>query len=170
LATALFAFTGILFVLHAARLFARLALNYRRPAEVTVAGDALRVHWRTEILGRTVRDRDVLVPRTALARAAREVRYPRLALYGGLTALAVGSYLGVSVFVDGVRSASPSLLACGLAIAALGLLLDFALLSVAPSMRGRCSVLFVPRSGKAFFLTGVDRELADAVLLRLARP
>jgi hypothetical protein len=165
LATALMAVTGILIAVHALRLMGRLALAYKAPAELTLSDDGgLRVRWRVELLGRTLRSRDVLLPRSGLIRATREVRYPRVALHAGLLALAVGSYVGVSTFVDGVRAASPSLLGWGLAIVALGLALDFALSSLAPGVRGRCRLLLVPRDGSALCIAGVDPRRADAVL------
>jgi hypothetical protein len=169
-ATAVLALTGLLFLMQVARLVGRVALAYKKPAEVVLSDEGdVRVRWRTELLGRTLRDRDVLVPRAALVRAAREVRYPRIALYAGLLALAVGSYVGVSAFVDGVRAASPSLLVSGLAIVALGLALDFALTSISPGARGRCRVLFVPRDGARLCVGGVDVGQADAVLARLGK-
>jgi hypothetical protein len=167
--TALLAFTGILFVCHAARVFGRLALAYKRPAEIVLSSDGgVRVRWRIELLGRTLRDRDVLVPRGGLVQATREVRYPRLALYAGLLALAVGSYAGVSAFVDGVRGGSPSLLAAGLVIVILGLAVDFVLTTIVPGVRGRCRVLLVPRSGRWLCVGDVDLHAADAMLGRLA--
>jgi hypothetical protein len=170
-ATGLLAFTGILFVTHAARLVGRWALAYRRPAEITLSEDGgVRVQWKTQLLGRTLRDRAVVVPRTALARATRDVRYPSIALYAGLLALAVGSWVGVAAFVDGVRAASPSLLAWGLAIVALGLGIDFALSSLAPGARGRCRLLVVPRDGSHLCVGDVDTARADAVLARLSKP
>ena len=170
-ATGLLAFTGILFITHAARLVGRWALAYRRPAEVTLSEDGgVRVHWKTQLLGRTLRDRAVVVPRTGLARATRDVRYPSIALYAGLLALAVGSWVGVAAFVDGVRAASPSLLAWGLAIVALGLGIDFALSSLAPGARGRCRLLVVPRDGSRLCIGDVDTARADAVLARLSKP
>jgi hypothetical protein len=169
--TALLAVTGILLAVQAARLLGRVALAYKKPAELTLSEDGgIRVHWRVELLGRTLRDREVVVPRTALLRATREVRYPRLALYAGLLALAIGSYVGVSAFVDGVRAASPSLLASGLVIVVLGLALDFALSSVAPGAKGRCRLLVVPRDGEKLCVAGVEPHRADAVLARLSRP
>ncbi|HEY3822619.1 MAG TPA: hypothetical protein VGL81_35885 [Polyangiaceae bacterium] len=169
--TGLLAVTGLLFAVAAVRLLARLALAYKKPAELTLTDDGgVRVHWRVELLGRTLRDRDVVVPRAALVRATREVRYPRIALYAGLLALAIGSYVGVSAFVDGVRAASPSLLASGLAIIALGLALDFALSSLAPGARGKCRLLLVPRDGSKLCVAGVEPRRADAVLARLSRP
>jgi hypothetical protein len=170
-ATSLLALTGLLFVVQGARLLGRVAIAYRRPAVLTLSDDGgIRLKWRLEVLGRTLRDREVLVPRAALAQATREVRYPRLALYAGLLALAVGSYVGVSAFTDGIRSASPSLLATGLVVIALGLALDFALSSIAPSAQGRCRLLVVPRQGARLCIGGIDPRRADAVLARLARP
>ncbi len=167
-ATALLAASGVLLVLHAARTFGRIALAYRRPAEIRLSEDGgLRVHWRTEVLGRSLGDRDILVPRSGLAQATREVRYPRLALYAGLLALAVGSYAGVSAFVDGVRAASPSLLGAGLVIAILGIAVDFVLSSVVPGTRARCSVVLIPRRGKRLCVGGVDMQAADAMLARV---
>ncbi len=168
-ATSVLALTGLLFALQAARLFGRVVLAYKRPAEILLLEDGgIRVKWRVELLGRTLRDRDVLVPRIALAQAAREVRYRGATLYAGLLALAVGSYLGVSAFVDGVRAASPALLGAGLFIVALGLAFDFVLSCALPGARGRCRVLFVPRSGGKLCIGGVDLARADAVLARLA--
>jgi hypothetical protein len=169
--TALLALTGVLLVVHAARLFGRMALAYKTPAEVVLSDDGgVRVRWRVEMLGRTLFDRDVLVPRTALGRATREVRFSGLTLYAGLLALALGSYVGVSAFVDGVRSASPALLATGLLIVALGLSLDFVFSCIVPAARGRCRVLFVPRQGRHLCIGDVDQARADSMLGRLARP
>jgi hypothetical protein len=168
-ATVAMAVSGVLLALYAARLFGRLAFAYRRPAEVSISEDGgVRVRWRTELLGRTMGDGDVIVPRVSLARATREVRYPRAVLYAGLLALSVGSYLGVAAFVDGVRAASPSLLATGLAVVALGLAVDFALSSIAPSRRGKCRLLFVSRDGRTLCVGDVETALADALLARLS--
>ena len=168
-ATTALASTGILCVVNAARLLARLALAYRAPAEVTLTPASVRIDSRTEMLGRTLRERKVVITREALVRAAREVRYPRASFYAGLLALAIGSYVGVATLVDGVRAASPSLLLTGLVIVAVGVALDFLLGSVAPGARGRCRVVFVPRKGPAICIGAVDVETADEALARLVR-
>jgi hypothetical protein len=170
LLTIVLALSGILVATYAARLFGRFAFAYRKPAEVSIAGDGgIRVRWRTELLGRTLREREMLVPRVSLARATREVRYPGLLLYAGLLALSVGSYLGVVAFVDGVRAASPSLLGTGLAVTCLGLAIDFALSSIAPSAGGKCRLLFVSRDGRTLCVGGIETARADALLARLSR-
>lgn len=169
--TVLLAVTGLLFVMQGARLLGRVALAYRKPAELTLADDGgIRVRWRVELLGRTLRDKNVVVPRTGLARATREVRYPGIGIYAGLLALALGSFVGVEALVDGVRAASPSLLAAGLAIVVVGVALDFALSSIVPGARGRCRLLLVPRDGSKLCVGRVDTKSADALFVRLARP
>jgi hypothetical protein len=163
-ATAILALTGILFVMHAARLVARLALAYRTPAEVSLSDAGVRMRTRTEMLGRTLRDREHVIVRSGLVRITREVRYPRAAFYAGLLALALGSYIGVRAFVDGVRSASPSLLLTGLVVVSLGIGADFLFGSLLPGARGRVRIAFVPRTGKALCVGDIDAHRADAAL------
>ena len=169
LATAALGLTGILFVMHGARLLARFTLAYRRPAEVTLSEESVRIHARTLLLGRTLADRVTVLPRAGIVHATREVRFPKAALYAGLVALAFGSLVGVMMFVDGARSASPSLLAVGIVIVAAGLGLDFALNALWPGTHGKCRIVFVPRRGPAMCVGEVDAGRADAALETLKR-
>jgi hypothetical protein len=164
--TTLLALTGILFVLRGGAAVARLALAYRTPTQVSLSPARVRVTTRVEMLGRTLRERELVIGRDALVRVVREVRYPRASFYAGLLALAAGSYVGVRAFVDGVRAASPSLLVVGLTVVALGVLADFVLGSLLPGSRGRCRLAFVPRTGPAIWLGDVDARRADEVLVR----
>jgi len=91
-------------------------------------------------------------------------------MYAGLGALALGSYIGVGLFVDGARAESPSMLGTGLLIALLGLGIDFAMSSLIPGARGRSRLLIVPRRGFPLCLASVDVAAADRILGRLARP
>ena len=168
--TAILALTGILFAMHALRMIAQLALAYRRPAEVSITDAGIRMRTRTELLGRTLREREHVIVRAGLVRVVREVRYPRAAFYAGLLALALGSYVGVRAFVDGVRSASPSLLLTGLVVIVLGIAADFVLGSVLPGAKGRVRVVFVPRTGKALCVGDVDANRADDALARALAP
>jgi len=167
--TTILAMTGILFAVHAARILARLALAYRRPTEVSLSEEGVRVSTRTEMLGKVLREREHVIVRQGLVRVVREVRYPRLAFYAGLLALALGSYVGVRAFTDGVRAASPSLLLTGLVIVALGIGADFVLGTVLPGTRGKCRIAFVPRTGKTLCVADVDMKAADAILKRTLR-
>ena len=168
-ATTVLACTGLLFVIHAVRFVGRVALAYKKPAEVSLTDAGVRVKSRTEVLGRVLREREQVIVRAGLVRVVREVRFPRVAFYAGLLALAVGSWVGVRAFVDGVRAASPSLLLVGLVIVALGIAADFVLGSVVPGARGKVRVLFVPKTGATLCVGNVDARRADDALARSFR-
>ncbi|EYF01617.1 hypothetical protein [Chondromyces apiculatus] len=163
----LLAVTGILFVVRLGRLLGRLLLRYRKPAELTVTPRGLTVRSRTELFGRTVKERETHIPAEGLQRATREVRYPRAGLYAGLVALGLGTYVGVSLFVDGARSGSPELLGMGALVLALGAALDFGLSHLGAGRRGRCRVVIVPRKGPALAVGGAEPAVADSALGRL---
>jgi hypothetical protein len=167
-ATVAMALTGVLFVVAFVRVLARLALAYRRPADVTVTSSAVRVNSRTLVLGRSVRERDVLLDRKGLVGAACEVRFARAAFYAGLASLALGSLIGVRVFVDGVRAASPSLLFAGAVVVAAGIGLDLVLGVLGGGGPGRCRILLVSRDGTRVCVRDVDGVVASRALQRLA--
>ena len=167
IATTFLALSGILFLARGARAFARLALGYRRPTDVIIAEDSVKIRTKTEMLGRVLADSEVVVPRFGLLRAQRDIRYPRVTFYAGLIALFLGSAIGMGLFTDGVRAASPSLLGVGLLIASIGVGLDFFFSSLRPSVNGACRLTFVPRRGKALSIGGVDPAAADVLLARI---
>lgn len=167
--TVLLGVTGLLFAIGAVRLLARLVLAYRVPAEVSASSTGVRIHARTELLGRTLREREIVIGSDALARAVREVRFPRLGLYAGLFALAIGTYIGVGALVDGARVASPSLLAWGLLFVAAGIAVDLVLSSVRFGAKGKCRVVLQPRKGRVVCIGDVDPQRADAALASLAQ-
>lgn len=168
-ALVLLGFTGILALLHLGRLLGQVALRYRRPAELRVTSKGVVIHTRTELLGRTLKERDILIPIESLLRATREVRYPRLALYVGLGALALGSYLGISLFVDGARAGSPELLGIGLLLVVVGITLDYVLSTLVPSGKRLCRVVLEPRKGPSIAVGRLDPSRADEALNRLKR-
>jgi hypothetical protein len=168
-ALALLGVTGILAIMHIARLVGRVALRYRRPAELRVTATGVTLKSHTELLGRTLRERELVIPRGSLLKASREVRYPRLGLYAGLFALAIGSYLGASLFVDGVRAGSPEYIGIAALLIAAGVGLDFLLESGGSGMRGKCQVVLVPRRGPAHAVGELDPAAADAALAVLKR-
>jgi hypothetical protein len=161
--------TGILLAVHVVRLAARVALRYRHPVELRVTAKGITLKSHTELLGRTLREREQVIPIEALLHASREVRYPRLGLYAGLLALAVGSYFGISLLIDGVRSGSPELIGIAALLLAAGVGLDFFLENAGSGMRGKCRVVLVPRKGRALAVGDVDPAAADAALARLKR-
>ena len=167
--TVLLGLTGLLFVAGAIRILMRLVLAYRCPAEVSASASGVRIHARTMLLGRTLRDREIVIGADALARAVREVRFPRLGLYAGLFALAVGTYIGIGALVDGARAASPSLVFWGLVFVAAGIALDLLLSSLRFGATGTCRVVLAPRKGRVVCIGNVDPQRADAALASLAQ-
>lgn len=168
--TAFLAITGLLLVIELGRLIGRYVFAVRRTAEVRVTSAGLEVRTRTVMLGKTLLENATVIPREGLVRVTREIRYPGLPMYAGLGALALGSYIGVGLFVDGARAESPSMLGTGLLIALLGLSVDFALSSLVPGARGRSRLLIVPRRGSSLCIASVDVAVADRILGRLAKP
>jgi hypothetical protein len=161
--------TGILLATHVARLVGRVALRYRRPAELFVTGKGVTLKTRTELLGRVLREREAVLPIESLTVAAREVRYPRILLYTGLFALALGSYFGISLIIDGARVGSPEMLGIGALILAGGIGLDFLLENAQSGLKGKCRVVFLQRKGPGLAVAECDQGAADAALLRLKR-
>ncbi|MBN2193476.1 MAG: hypothetical protein JW751_11735 [Polyangiaceae bacterium] len=170
LATALCGATGLLLVTNGLRVLGRICLGYRRPVELRVTLQGVELEYQTRLLGRVLRDRRTLFPRSGIARVGREVRYGRLALYAGLAALSLGTYIGVGLFLDGLRvpGTSPSLLGLGLLAILLGLFLDFALTWLSDFARGRCRIFLEPVRGRPFAICGLEPSNADALLRRLA--
>ncbi len=155
---------GWLLVSNTARLIARFALQYRRPAEVNITSRGIQVRSTTKLLGKVVRERQTLIPLDGLARATREVRFPCLGTYAGLVALALGSFVGVSWLVDGIRTASLSLAGVGVLVVIAGVALDFALVSLFPGRKGHCRLVFIPRKGAATCVGWVNASKADSLL------
>jgi hypothetical protein len=166
----LLALSGVAFVRGAARVIGRLALGFRRPAELWLSERGLEVSHRTELLGKVIAKSETLIPLANLSSVTREVRHARLGLYAGLIALAGGSYVGAGLLVDGSRvpGGSPSLLGLGLAVIALGVVLDFLLAVVLDTAQKTCRVVVIPRHGRTLCLQGLDPAVADRVLADLA--
>jgi hypothetical protein len=164
--TAILAVTLVLGAFQLARLVARLAFGYRRPASFTLTERGLELTYRTELLGRVLKERTLLVPLANLASVTREVQYPRAGLYAGLAALVIGTYFGMGLFVDALRvpGGSSSLMAMAVALVVAGLAIDFLLTSGIDGMRGRCHLLVEPRKGRTICIGATDAVQADAML------
>ena len=169
-ATAVLALSLLLFVWQALRLVARFVFAYRRPAVLRLTPRGLELTHQVMLLGKVLRDRSTLVPLANLSRVSRETRYARLGLYAGLTALVLGTYFGMGLFVNGLRvpGGSSALLEMAAATMIAGLAIDFVLSSVADSARGKCRLLVEPRAGRRLCVSGVDPASADAMLAGLA--
>lgn len=168
--TAILALTGILFLVHAVRVVGRLAFRYRKPATLKLTERGLELTHRTELLGRVLRDRETIVPLDNLARVTREVRFARIGLYAGLVALVLGSYLGMGLFVDGLRvpGGSGSLLGMGVLVIVLGIVIDFGLTALSDSVRGQCRIVVEQRKGRPLCVGTLDPTETDGMLTTIA--
>lgn len=166
--TLLLTVTFVLPIVAVVRAFSRLALRLRRPAEVSISAEGVRVRSRVELLGRTILERETFLPVSGLLRARREVRYPRLATYAGIASLVLGTYVGLRLVIDGARSGSPQLIGLGAGILIMALVADYVFSSFPSASPRRCRVILEPRKGRPVALRDVDRELADRALQLLA--
>lgn len=161
---------GIAFVRGAARWIGRLAFGYRKPARVLLSARGLEISYRVELLGRKLSERETIVPLSNLASISRETRFSRLGLHAGLLALALGTYVGVGLLVDGLRveGGSPSLLGLGLLFVAIGIVLDYGLSTAIAARRQTCRLVVLLREGPGLCVEGLKPEAVDAVLARLS--
>ncbi|MFW5925395.1 MAG: hypothetical protein ACOC9O_02300 [Myxococcota bacterium] len=140
-----------------------------REAEVALVPGGVRVHRRTRLLGRTLRESDETYAMAAVAGAGRTVRYPALHLLVGLIALAVGVGLGGLWLFEGLATGETFLLLAAAGAILVGGGLDLALHVLVPGRRGQVAVDLRVLSGKNVRLVRVAREEADRFLDALSR-
>jgi hypothetical protein len=148
------------------RLALRYAFAFKRPARVTLSERGLQIESTSSLLGRVLRSESTAIPLENLATVTREARFARAGFYAGLVSMVVGTYLGVGLFIDGVRAPgmSPSLLGLGILIVGLGLAVDFALVTFLDADRERVRLVVHRKKGRPLSITGLDRTKADALL------
>lgn len=162
------ALSGFLALRFVARVVATWLLRCERPVDLRVDGTGITLNSRVSLFGRLIREGEVAIPFANLASATREIEYPRMGLYAGLVALALGTFLGVSLVSDGVWSRSPSLVALGAGVFGVGLALDLLLSGLGVGRGGAYSLVFVPRRGAPFCVAVDDVHAADEVLRAIA--
>lgn len=156
--------TGLLLLGGVAKILGRLVLAYRRPVELRLTQEGIAVRARTQLLGRVLREREMVIPLAGLSQATREVRYPGLPLYLGMIALAAGSYVGMGLVTDGLRAASMSMVGAGSLLVLMGVGLDMLSSSLFPGRAGRCRMLLVPKRGPRVCVGSIDIATADRLL------
>jgi hypothetical protein len=168
--TTLLTVTLVLFVLQVGRVLLRFVLAFKRPASISIGPNGLELNQRTELLGKVLRERSIVVPLGSLVKITRETRYARLGMYVGLVALVLGSYFGMGLLVDAVRvpGGSASLFGLAVLMMVVGLALDFTFANAADTVRGKCRMLVVPQRGRTLCLGSLDPARADAMLATIA--
>ncbi|MBI2895119.1 MAG: hypothetical protein HYY06_16300 [Deltaproteobacteria bacterium] len=138
----------------------RYLLGFRRSMEISLAPKGLLCRKRIELLGKTIRESEEVVPFAGLASVERESRYPYLYLLVGVGGLALGAIWGVLRIFDGIRGAYAPLALIGLVAIALGVGFDLGLATFWPARRGRVSLTFLRAPKRWTRLVDVDAEAA----------
>jgi hypothetical protein len=165
------ALSGYLFVKTLWRLIERYVLWSRLEAKVRVSPRGLEFLSRRHLLGRPFKERRHLIPLSELREVRRETRFRGVALYVGLAALLVGSFLGMGLLLDGLRvpGTSPSLITVGLGLLALGIGADFCLSRWSTVVQGRGELLVQRRRGRGYHFYELDPRGPDELVERVTR-
>lgn len=139
----------------------RYLLGLRRSIDVTIAPRGLVCHRKIELLGRTIRESEEVVPFAGLASIERESRYPYLYLLVGVGGLALGAIWGVLRIFDGIRGSYAPLALIGLGAIALGVVFDLGLQAFWPAKRGRVSLTLLRAPKRWIRLVDVDGVAAE---------
>lgn len=148
----------------ATRTALRVVFSLRRPCTVTLDGTALRVHGRTEILGRTVRSFDLRLPLANLTEVRRETRFPMLPVSASVFALSVGSILGAKYVVEGARAPYFPLIGIGLGLLSAGILFDFLMRALFPGLEGKVRLTVRAREARGIVFTRIALDDVEKLL------
>lgn len=170
LATAVSAFTGWLLLRRVFETISRAFLGYRAEARVRLGVEGVEVSERRSLLGRTLREKSYVISIRAVRRMSRELQYARAGTYAGLATLAIGSLIGMRLFLDGVRAPGFSFqtLVLGVAVIIGGLVLDFALATWLDQPKKGCRLAIETFQGPSIILACEGPVQVDRLLQALA--
>ncbi len=160
--------TGLAAIAWLLRLVGRV-IGLSREVEIDLGERSLRIHKRTAILGRSIRESEEVHALSAIAGAARRVRYPALHLVVGLLATAIGILVGGLLFFDGVWAGEAVLALYGAVAVIVGAGLDLGLSILWPARKGRVAFELCFASRRTLRLARVPAEDAERFLSALER-
>lgn len=137
-------------------------IGARREVDLKIGDVGIELEERTRAFGRVLRQTKSAFTFAGVRSVVREVRYPRLHLYGGAIALAVGVLVGGTWIFDGVRGGDFRLASFGAALLLSGALLDLVLDVIVPAQRGRVSVELAAERGRRVRIGNLALGDADA--------
>ncbi len=152
--------TGIFLVRGIVSLILRYCLALKRMVTVDVQGSSVLLDVEWSILGRRFRRVRTEAPIGDVPAMRLENRQHYLYLLVGFGALAIGAWIGIQWFVDGLRAGYPHLALVGAGVVVLGVLIDLGLYLFVPSGPGR-SRLVMPMGPWKMRVTGVDPDAAE---------
>lgn len=141
----------------------RFCLAFRRKAQVTFKEGSLILSEEWWIFGKIIRFATLEAPITDIGAVRFENRQRYLYLLVGFGALAIGTWIGIQWFVDGMRAGYPNLALVGALVVFVGVAIDVALYLFVPGGLGK-KVLILSMGPWMIRLTGVDDQLAGRFL------
>lgn len=146
-----------------ASLILRYCLVFRRKAVVTMEKRALVLSEEWWILGKRIRTTTFQAPLDDMRAVRFENRQHYLYLLVGFGALAVGTWLGIKWFVDGLRASYPNLALLGAGVVFAGVLIDVLLYLFVPTGPGK-KIIILSMGPWTLRLGGVDVDAAHRFL------
>jgi len=140
-----------------------LALGLRTEVELRMTPKGVELQRRRFLLGRNVSERRTTHTLDALMAVERQSRFARLPLYAGLAALALGTWFGLWLMLDGasVQGGSMSLIGAGALVLLAGLAADLLLTRLSDWLGRRTRLLLVPRRGRRLCVAGLEENQAE---------
>lgn len=138
--------------------------SFRRPATLSLEGEALRLVGHSELLGRTLQTWDVRLPVRELVELRKEVRFPSAPAALSVAGLLVGTLLGAKRVFEGLGAKWFAVVAIGLGMILLGVALELVLRALWPGVTGKTRLVVRTKDARALELAGVASEEADRLL------
>ena len=167
--TALQAVTGWALVRGLFVLISEHIFGFRRQVNVQLSRTGISIKGEVELMGRKLREIDVIYPLKGLSLVEREVRFPRLPVYLGLIALLSGTFFGLMAVSWGLQATTTRLFVYGVLFLLIGVGLDFALTVLFPAVRRRCRLTVFAVKGRPISVVGLDVGEADRLLVDLQK-
>ncbi len=156
--------TGFFLLRGLVSLVLRYGFVLRRYVTITVEGSSLVLDTEWLILGKPFRQTRTIAPIPHAVRLENRQRYIHLLI--GFGALAVGTWLGIQWFVDGLRAGYPYLALVGAIVICLGIGVDLFLYMLVPAGKGR-SRLVLAMGPWTMRVCGVEHGAAQRFLDRV---
>ncbi|MCP4602018.1 MAG: hypothetical protein GY847_16130 [Proteobacteria bacterium] len=152
--------TGLFFIRGLLSLAVRYCLAFRRRAKLAVRDSSLILEVEWSILGKRFRQVTTQTPIGDINAIQLENRQRYLYLLVGFGALAIGTWIGIQWFVDGLRAGYPYLALVGAGVVIGGILIDLVLYLFVPDGPTRCRLVLAMGPWKVR-ISGVEPRSAD---------
>ncbi|MCP4198546.1 MAG: hypothetical protein GY762_15480 [Proteobacteria bacterium] len=149
--------TGFFLLRGLVSLIARYCFVLRRHVTITVEGLSLVLETEWSILGRRFRQVRTMAPISQVRALRVENRQRYMHLLIGFGALAIGTWVGIQLFVDGLRAGYPYLALVGAGVVILGIAVDLFLYFFVPAGEGR-SLLVLAMGPWTMRVCGVEYD------------